>query len=253
MSKTAPKTASKTVPKTGLKKVSDSASETVAKIGMIPARMGSQRLKQRNLQPLGGGPLITRAIRKCKESGVFDEIWVNSEHPAFGEIAGQEGVKFHRRPHRYLAIRILRKQGSLFADGSDRRPFAIVTNLPDNGLELIRWHRKMAGSIEHSHDILTNELAAEALPSQKSGANAAWVRLNVILYNLLAALKRLALPADLRTARPKRLRFLLFNTIGRVVRHARETLLRLSSALAKHLFDTARVKFHALSPPLPAE
>lgn len=67
-------------------------------IAMIPARMGSQRLKQKNLRELAGVPLVTRAIRKCKEAGVFDEIWVNSEHPAFGDIAQAEGVGFHRRP-----------------------------------------------------------------------------------------------------------------------------------------------------------
>jgi hypothetical protein len=87
-----------------------------------------------------------------------------------------------REPHRYLAIRILKQQGSLFADGSDRRHYAIVTNLPGAGLDLIHWHRQKAGSVEHRHDILTNELAAEALPSQKFGANAAWLRPNVILY-----------------------------------------------------------------------
>ena len=68
------------------------------KIAMIPARMGSQRLKQKNLRHVGGLPLITRAIRKCLATHVFDEIWVNSEHPAFGEIAVQEGVHFHQRP-----------------------------------------------------------------------------------------------------------------------------------------------------------
>lgn len=157
------------------------------------------------------------------------------------------------QPHRYLALRILKRQGSLFADGSDRRHFATVTNLPGDGLELLRWHRGKAGTIEHTHHVLTNELAAEALPSQKFGANAAWVRLNVILHNLLTALKRLTLPAEFRTARPKRLRFLLFNTVGRVIRHARETLLRLSSATTKGLLDTARVTLHGFPPPLPAE
>ena len=67
-------------------------------IGMIPARMGSQRLKQKNLRELGGVPLITRAIRKCKEAGVFGEVWVNSENDVFGEIAAEEGVNFHKRP-----------------------------------------------------------------------------------------------------------------------------------------------------------
>jgi hypothetical protein len=60
--------------------------------------------------------------------------------------------------------------------------------------------------IEHTHDVLMNELAGAALPSQKFGANAAWLRLNVILYNLLSAYKRVGLPEKFHTARPKRLR-----------------------------------------------
>lgn len=68
------------------------------KIAMIPARMGSQRLAKKNLRELDGIPLIVRAIRKCKEAGCFDEIWVNSEHPDFGAVAESEAVKFHRRP-----------------------------------------------------------------------------------------------------------------------------------------------------------
>jgi CMP-N-acetylneuraminic acid synthetase len=67
-------------------------------IAMIPARMGSQRLKRKNLRELDGVPLITRAIRKCKDAGCFDEIWVNSENIEFRDIADQEGVNFHQRP-----------------------------------------------------------------------------------------------------------------------------------------------------------
>lgn len=67
-------------------------------LAMIPARMGSQRLKQKNLRELGGIPTIVRAIRKCQAAGCFDAIWVNSEHDAFGAIAAEEGVQFHRRP-----------------------------------------------------------------------------------------------------------------------------------------------------------
>ncbi|MEI4548473.1 cytidylyltransferase domain-containing protein [Pseudoalteromonas spongiae] len=67
-------------------------------IAMIPARMGSQRLKKKNLCELEGVPLITRAIRKCKEANCFDEIWVNSENVEFKAIAEQEGVNFHKRP-----------------------------------------------------------------------------------------------------------------------------------------------------------
>jgi hypothetical protein len=149
---------------------------------------------------------------------------------------------------RYLAVRIRRRQGELFADGSTVKHFAIVTNREGDGLTLIRWHREKAGTVEHAHPVLKNELAAEALPSAKFGANAAWFRLNVLTYNLLSALKRLALPGDLSDARPKRLRFLVFNTVGKVVQHARWTLLRLTTAAQQALMALARANILALSP-----
>lgn len=149
---------------------------------------------------------------------------------------------------RYLAVRIRRRQGELFADGSGVKHFAIVTNREGDGLTLIRWHREKAGTVEHVHHILKNELAAAAPPSGKFGANAAWFRLNVLTYNLLSALKRLALPRDLSAARPKRLRFLVFNTVGKVVQHARRTLLRLTAAVQQELVARARSKILALSP-----
>jgi hypothetical protein len=75
------------------------------------------------------------------------------------------------------------------------------------------------------HDVLKNELGGGVLPSKRFGADAAWFRLAVITHNVLSGLKRLALPPELLKARPKRLRFLIFTTPGRLVEHARRTRL----------------------------
>ena len=149
---------------------------------------------------------------------------------------------------RYLAVRIQKRQGCLFADGSTVHHYAVVTNRTEDGLTILQWHRAKAGTVEHAHHVLKNELAAAALPSGKFGANAAWFRLNVLTNNLLTALKRLPLPGDLRTARPKRLRFLLFNTVGTVVAHARQTLLRLSGVVQHTLLRRIRRKIARLAP-----
>lgn len=136
------------------------------------------------------------------------------------------------KPLRYIAIRLRQRQGGLFADGSRVRHFAVLTNLWDwDAVKLIQWHREKAGTIERVHDVMKNDLAAGVLPSKYFGANAAWLRLAVISYNVLTALKRLALPAELLSARPKRLRFLIFQTAGRLVQHARQLRLRLATAL----------------------
>jgi hypothetical protein len=138
-------------------------------------------------------------------------------------------------PLRYVAVRIRKRQGALFADGSAVKHFAVVTNLSEwSAAKLLQWHRGKAGTIEAVHHVLKNELAAGVLPCGRFGANAAWLRLAVLTHNVLTALKRLALPPELLAARPKRLRFLFFHTAGRLVHHARRIILRLA-AVAERL------------------
>ena len=178
--------------------------------------------------------------------------WAELDYLPDGAVTQKAGVVGGLR---YLAIRITKKQEALFADGSEVKHFCVVTNRADpeggDGGDLLRWHRGKAGTVEHAHDVLKNELAAAALPSQKFGANAAWFRLNVILYNLLSAFKRLGLPEALHAIRPKRLRFLVLNTLARLASHARERVLRCASAFARAALDRFRTRIHG-PPPAPA-
>ena len=145
-------------------------------------------------------------------------------------VSNHEAENKQSKPLRYVAIRMRARQGELFGDGSSVKHFAIVTNIWDWGLEkLIDWHRQKAGTIEAVHDVIKNELGAGVMPCGRFGANGAWLRMAVITHNVLTALKRLALPPDLLRARPKRLRFLIFNTAGQVLHHARKMILRLAT------------------------
>lgn len=67
-------------------------------LAMVPARLGSQRLKQKNLAEINGKPLVAHALQKCIEADCFDEVWLNSENDVFEPIAINEGAKFHQRP-----------------------------------------------------------------------------------------------------------------------------------------------------------
>lgn len=67
-------------------------------IAMIPARLGSQRLKQKNLREIDGVPIVGHAILKCVKSGVFDRVVVNSESEVFRGVAEKYGATFHHRP-----------------------------------------------------------------------------------------------------------------------------------------------------------
>ena len=83
-----------------------------------------------------------------------------------------------------------------------------------------------AGTVEALHDVLKNDLAGGVMPCGRLGANAAWLRLAVVTHNGLTGLKRLALPQAWLRARPKRMRFQMFCSPGKLVAHAREIVLR---------------------------
>ena len=207
----------------------------------VLALLESERVRYAISADMSSG--LAAAVAALPEDAWHPETDEGDAERFWAEVAyvPDDGVykKDRCEPPRYLAVRILKKQGLLFADGSDRKHFAIVTNRPEEGLAILQWHRGKAGTIEPTHDILTNDLAAEALPSQKFGANAAWFRLNVLAFNLLRVFQRGGLPPDLHRARPKRLRFVLINTVGRLVRHGGQTLLRVAARVLD-LADDAR-------------
>ena len=157
-------------------------------------------------------------------------------------------------PLRYVALRIRKKQGQLFASGAGTKYLALVSNRWELApAALLRWHWQKAGTIELVHDITKNELGAAVPPCGRFGANAAWYRLSLLTYNVLSALKSLALPPHLSTARPKRLRFTLFTLAGRLVSHAGRLRVRIS-AEAERLAGLigARVRLALVAQALPA-
>jgi len=66
-------------------------------IGMIPARLGSTRVKNKNLRYLDNVPLIQHIINAAKNSKYLDDIYINSEAEIFKDIAESNGFKFYKR------------------------------------------------------------------------------------------------------------------------------------------------------------
>ena len=179
-----------------------------------------------------------------EKAGVIRE-WAEVEY-----VPSRKKEKKGAKPYRYVGVRVRRQQGELFGDGVRVRHFAVVTNIWDmDGKALLEWHRGKAGTIEHVHHTLKDGLGGGVYPSGKHGANAAWLRLQVITHNLLQVLKAAVLPEEYAKAEPKRLRFRVFTCLGQVVRHARRIVLKVLERLWVALLKAACERAMALSPP----
>jgi len=66
-------------------------------LGMIPARMGSQRVKKKNIRLLNGRPMIEYAINAAKNSKLLTRSYLNSESKLLGSIAKKNGIEFYQR------------------------------------------------------------------------------------------------------------------------------------------------------------
>lgn len=108
---------------------------------------------------------------------------------------------------------------------------AVVTNRFDvEGDEVIRWNRARCGKSEEVHAIQKHDLAGGRLPSGRFGVNAAWWAIMVLALNLNAAMKHLVLGGDWTRSRLKALRHSVMRVAGRVVRHARQLVVKLCAA-----------------------
>jgi hypothetical protein len=184
-----------------------------------------------------------------------DDAWLAVEERAGESVLAAE-VEFtpgnwpkDAKPLRYVAVKFIGKQLDL--EGKvPVKLLAVVTNRRDlQPAALLRWHWEKAGTIEHVHHVVKNELGGGTPPCGRFGANAAWFRFALLTYNVLSAMKQLALPPSMESAQPKRLRFSLFSLAARVTSHAGSLVMKIGRA-AERLADfvASRVRLAKLAP-----
>lgn len=193
------------------------------------------RAPERALEPGGAigfaiSAIMSEALAKAVAK-VPDQEWTSWATEADGTlrqwaeidfVPGEASEKKDSQPLRYVGLRLLKPQGLLFADGTDRKHHAVVTNLEQKqwkGDRLLQWHREKAGTVEHVHDEVKNWLGGGHMPSQRFACNAAWFKMALLTYNIVSAIRQLCFEPDLRRVRLKKFRLLLIHLMGRMNRN----------------------------------
>jgi CMP-N,N'-diacetyllegionaminic acid synthase len=62
-------------------------------IALIPARSGSERVRDKNVRPLAGHPLLAYAIAAARDSGMFERIVCSTDSGKIAEVAQRYGAE----------------------------------------------------------------------------------------------------------------------------------------------------------------
>jgi hypothetical protein len=113
--------------------------------------------------------------------------------------------------------------------------YCIATN--DNDLtpeEIIKLHRQRGETSENKIKELKNGFNMSYLPSSNLQANAFYFHIGTVAYNLFLLFKQI-LDKNLQKHTVKTIRYKLYNIAGKVIYHARETILKVNEEFIKQL------------------
>ncbi len=138
-----------------------------------------------------------------------------------GWPAGSRVIVRRERPHPGAQL--------AFTDHDGHRFQAILCDQPDEDIAgLERRHRARARIEDRIR--AAKQTGLENLPFRDFDANAVWLELVLAAQDLLFICQTLCLTGDLARDEPKRLRYRLLHTAGRLAFHARQAILRLPRA-----------------------
>lgn len=83
----------------------ESRGAKVKRMAVIPARGGSTRLKDKNVHPLGGKPLIRWSVEAVVDSGCFDKVLVSTDSDKIFDAVSDLPVERHQRPAEHATVR----------------------------------------------------------------------------------------------------------------------------------------------------
>lgn len=160
---------------------------------------------------------------------VPDGIGYSKKGPGYRYIAKREAMAAQQ-----LALPGMEAQQpalpfqTIAIQGKRYKLFGTVTNMDWDGEQLINWHHDRCGKSEEVHAVMKQDLAGGKLPSGDFGENAAWWWIMVLAHNLNAILKRQALGKSWVSKRMKAVRFSIISLPGRVLKHSRSLIIRLT-------------------------
>jgi len=164
-----------------------------------------------------------------------------------GEIA--ETVHCMNRTEQAFRLIGVRRghQGALFEENASPYRYTVVaSNRQESAAATIAWYGQRGEASENRIKELKIGFGMERMPCGQFEANAVFFRLGVLAYNLFKGFTQTTLDAAWHRHQVQTLRWRVYQTAGKIVRHAGQQMLKINSA-AVALFASVRQRCWALA------
>jgi hypothetical protein len=164
---------------------------------------------------------ISKAMRKQIEA-IEEREW--KKFGKDGEVAEFLYAPGTQGPHRYVVKRVVlidKKADSYYSY------HCVITNSEKKARQLMKWFLKKC-NVENLIKEHKSGFGLEKMPTNKFRANAVWMLIGQIAFNLVAWFKRLVLPEQYHKATIKTIRHQILNLAGKIVSSGRRYFLILS-------------------------
>lgn len=192
----------------------------------------------------------TFAIGAARDAAVNAAITAIPEHEwtswRDGEIA--ETVHCMTGTRHAFRLIVMRRgaQGELFKHTSSWHYSVIASNREESTTDTLTWYRQRGDASENRIKELKLGFGMERMPCGQFEANAAFFQIGVLAYNLFKGFTREVMADDWCRRQVQTLRWRLYQTAGKVVRHAGQVCLKVSCEALAH-FQAIRQRCWALS------
>ena len=163
-----------------------------------------------------------------------------------GHIA--ETVHTMNDTHKAFRLVVIRRpvQLDLFKGEEPRLRYkTIASNREESAEETAGWYNRRGETSENRIKELKIGFGMERMPCGEKEANAVFFRIGALAHNLFVLFKCRALPEEWRRLQINTLRWRLYQTAGKVVRHAGSLILKVPAEMYT-LFEEVRTRYREL-------
>lgn len=131
-----------------------------------------------------------------------------------------------------VSLRWKEKQGELFDNAY--KYHCIGTNMDGEEGERVVWQYNERANIENIIRELKGGFGMDGMPSGDCGANALYFGIGILTCNLFIAQKYFTMPYEWANKTIKSIRWLLLETVGRVIERSRQMTLKIAATVEKY-------------------